>query len=125
MRIRNQKNLAWCCSALVWAIGVWSLSGSEPPIQAKLAEPKSYICHRAGSAIKVDGKLEDAAWSKADWTDAFVDIEGDAKPRPAYKTRVKMLWDGDYFYVAADLEEPHVWATLTKRDSVIFHDNDF
>ncbi|MDX2043667.1 MAG: carbohydrate-binding family 9-like protein [Acidobacteriota bacterium] len=30
-----------------------------------------------------------------------------------------------YFYFAADLEEPHVWATLTKRDSVIFHDNDF
>jgi hypothetical protein len=23
------------------------------------------------------------------------------------------------------MEEPHVWATLTQRDSVIFHDNDF
>lgn len=125
MRIRNRKILAWCCSALVLAIGVWSLFGRELPIQAKLAEPKNYTCHRAGSAIKVDGKLDDAAWSKADWTDAFVDIEGNAKPRPAYKTRVKMLWDGDYFYFAADLEEPHVWATLTKRDSVIFHDNDF
>jgi hypothetical protein len=36
-----------------------------------------------------------------------------------------MLWDDDYFYVAADLEEPHLWATLTVRDSVIFQDNDF
>jgi hypothetical protein len=36
-----------------------------------------------------------------------------------------MLWDDRYLYIAADLEEPHVWATLTTHDSVIFHDNDF
>ena len=36
-----------------------------------------------------------------------------------------MLWDDDYFYVAADLQEPHLWGTLTARDSVIFQDNDF
>ena len=36
-----------------------------------------------------------------------------------------MLWDDEYLYVAAELEEPHVWATLTEHDSVIFHDNDF
>lgn len=36
-----------------------------------------------------------------------------------------MLWDDTYFYVAADMEEPHIWATLTERDSVIFQDNDF
>ena len=36
-----------------------------------------------------------------------------------------MLWDDDYLYIAAELEEPHVWATLTQHDAVIFHDNDF
>src|SRR5215218_7202827 len=36
-----------------------------------------------------------------------------------------MLWDDEYFYVAADLEEAHVWATLTKLDAVIFNDPDF
>lgn len=36
-----------------------------------------------------------------------------------------MLWDDAFFYVGAELEEPHIWATLTQRDSVIFHDNDF
>lgn len=35
------------------------------------------------------------------------------------------MWDASYFYIAAELEEPHVWGTLTKHDSVIFHDNDF
>ena len=36
-----------------------------------------------------------------------------------------MLWDDNYFYVGALLEEPHIWGTLTKHDSAIFHDNDF
>ena len=36
-----------------------------------------------------------------------------------------MLWDDEYFYVAAEMEEPDLWGTLTARDSVIFHDNDF
>src|SRR6266850_4554702 len=30
-----------------------------------------------------------------------------------------------YFYISIEMEEPHVWGTLTKHDSVIFHDNDF
>ena len=36
-----------------------------------------------------------------------------------------MLWDDAYLYIGAELEEPHLWATLTEHDSVIFQDNDF
>lgn len=36
-----------------------------------------------------------------------------------------MLWDDTFFYVAAEMEEPHLMATLTEHDSVIFQDNDF
>ena len=75
--------------------------------------------------MNVDGKLDDAVWQAVPWSDDFVDIEGDAKPRPRFRTRVKMLWDAHYFYFAALMQEPHVWGTLTKHDAVIFHDNDF
>src|SRR4051812_47184061 len=91
----------------------------------KYQPPRGYVCYRATSPIKIDGKLDDAAWQAAPWTDDFVDIEGDKKPKPRFRTRVKMLWDNQYFYIAAELEEPHVWGTLTKHDSVIFQDNDF
>lgn len=92
----------------------------------KLApHPQGYVCVRATQPIVVDGKLDDPAWKNAAWTQDFVDIEGDKKPKPRFRTRVKMLWDNDYFYIAAKMEEPHVWGTLTKHDSVIFHDNDF
>ena len=73
----------------------------------------------------IDGDLKDAAWDAAPWTDAFVDIEGDKHPKPRFRTRMKMLWDDEALYIAAELEEPHIWATLKEHDSVIFHDNDF
>jgi hypothetical protein len=87
--------------------------------------PKGYVCYRASGPINIDGKLDEEAWKNAPWTDNFVDIEGDLKPKPRFRTRVKMLWDDQYFFVAAEMEEPHVWGSLTKHDSVIFQDNDF
>jgi hypothetical protein len=36
-----------------------------------------------------------------------------------------MVWDDGCLYVAAELEEPNLWATLTQRDAVIFRDHDF
>ena len=87
--------------------------------------PKHYICYRSNIPLTIDGKLDEPVWQKAEWTDAFVDIEGDLKPKPQYRTRAKMLWDDVYFYFAAELEEPDVWAKLTERDAVIFYDNDF
>lgn len=92
---------------------------------ADAPHPKGYVCYRATDPIKVDGRLDDASWSRAAWTDDFVDIEGDAKPKPRFRTRVKMLWDERYFYVAAEMEEPDVWGKLTQHDSVLFHDLDF
>lgn len=87
--------------------------------------PLEYTCRRAQGPIRIDGSLDDAAWRNAPWTAHFVDIEGSAKPRPRFRTRAKMLWDDECFYVAAEMEEPHVWATLSAHDSVIFRDNDF
>jgi hypothetical protein len=87
--------------------------------------PRGYICCRAAGPVVIDGKLDEPAWQAAPWSEPFVDIEGERKPAPRFRTRMKMLWDDDNLYIAAQLEEPHVHATLTRHDSVIFHDNDF
>ncbi|MGX1826943.1 carbohydrate-binding family 9-like protein [Paenibacillus taichungensis] len=94
----------------------------EPKIEYA---PKHYICKRAQEPLMLDGRVDKAFWDAADWTDDFVDIEGDLRPKPGKQTRVKMLWDDDYFYFVAELIEDQIWATLTERDSVIFYDNDF
>lgn len=93
----------------------------QPPQYAPLA----YDCRFTATAPVLDGKLDDAAWSAAPWTADFLDIQGPALPKPRYRTRAKMLWDDAYFYIAAELEEPHLWATLAKHDEIVFHDNDF
>jgi eukaryotic-like serine/threonine-protein kinase len=88
--------------------------------------PRGYVAYRASGPLVLDGKLDEAVWQAAPWTDDFVDIEGERRLPPRFRTRAKMLWDDDYFYIAAELEEPHTQGTYKRHDSYIFHeDNDF
>lgn len=95
--------------------------------QIKLLEepPKNYVAYRTTQPIALDGNLDETDWQNVPWTGDFLDIEGPRMPEPHYRTRVKMLWDDDYFYIAAEMEEPHIWATFTERESIIFHENNF
>ena len=114
--------------AVVTLVGLAAPQGKDeppPPVLEEYLPPRGYVCCRAPSPINIDGRLDKGAWAAVPWTEDFVDIEGDRKPKPRFRTRAKMLWDDQYFYVAAELEEPHVWATLTSHDAVIFRDNDF
>jgi hypothetical protein len=120
MRLPARRLLPLLAPALL-ALGAQPLT----PIAETYLPPRHYLCYRASGPISIDGRLNEKAWQDAPWTEDFVDIEGDRRPRPRFRTRAKMLWDDYYFYVAAELEEPHVWATLTEHDSVIFQDNDF
>jgi hypothetical protein len=86
---------------------------------------QQYACRRAAFVPEMAGKLDDGAWRLAPWSPDFVDIEGSAKPIPRYRTRMKMLWDNDRLYFGAELFEPHIWATLREKNSIIFQDNDF
>ena len=113
-------------------------STHKPPTAPKPAAPidpyaalppaqphRTYTIPRAKGPVVIDGDINKPVWRDAPWTEEFVDIEGDLKPRPPLRTRVKMMWDDENLYFVAQMQEPHVWATLTERDSVIFHDNDF
>src|SRR5687768_18445575 len=91
--------------------------------EALFTMPKSYVVKYTAQEPHVDGNIAEAAWQAAPWTELFVDIEGAKKPAPTYNTRVKMLWSDSALFIAAYLEEPHVWATLTKRDAIVYYDN--
>jgi len=90
-----------------------------------LQEPRTYDAVRSASPIIVDGDLDDGAWAAAPWTEEFVDILGPPGPEPELRTRAKVLWDADYLYVGAEMEEPHLWATLRQRDAIVYRDDDF
>ncbi len=98
---------------------------SAVPLPAIDWRPEVYGAARATVAPSIDGSLDDAAWQEAPWTGDFVDIQGGSMPVPRHRTRARLLWDDEFFYIGAAMDEPHVWATLTERDAVVYHDNDF
>ena len=106
---------------LAVALGLISITGYSQ--SKKPVIPKTYVAAKTTKPIVIDGDESDASWSKADWTDLFEDIENGVKPK--YATKVKMLWDETNFYILAKMEEPHVWANLKQRDTIIFYNNDF
>ena len=94
-------------------------------VHMKKIMPNGYVCGIASVPLQIDGKLDEESWKAAPWTEDFVDIEGAKKPAPMFRTRAKMLWDKENFYIAAELSEPHLQGSITEHDAVIFQDNDF
>lgn len=87
--------------------------------------PNDYTCYKPSSNIIIDGDVYDDVWKNVPWSDFFVDIEGVNMPTPYYETRMKMLWDNDFLYIAAELEEQNIWGYLENHDDIIYRDNDF
>ena len=79
-----------------------------------------YSVNFTDSKPRLDGII-DGAWDKAEWSQDFIDIRGTEYPAPRYKTKVKMLYDNEFLYFAAELEEPHVWTTITEKNTVIVY----
>ncbi len=98
---------------------------SEIPVLDIEFIPEKYVAYKTKSPINVDGELTEGEWGGIEWTNEFKDLEGDKKPKPLYSTKVKMVWDDDYFYFGAELIEPHIWATLKNHDDIVLYNNDF
>jgi hypothetical protein len=78
---------------------------------------KKYMVRKA-KGLKVDGKLEEAAWKAAPTTGVFVDtMTGGTAP---IKTEAKMLWDDQNLYFAFENTDSDVWAGLNKRDDKLW-----
>ncbi|MFN8569324.1 MAG: carbohydrate-binding family 9-like protein [Kouleothrix sp.] len=81
-----------------------------------------YTAYRAAGPLAIDGRLDEPSWRVAPRSPRFVDLISGG---PAiHDTRAAVLWDDEYLYVGFWIEEPHVAATLTERDALIYTDND-
>ncbi|MDG2332013.1 MAG: carbohydrate-binding family 9-like protein [Flavobacteriales bacterium] len=92
---------------------------------AQSSLPKVYNCLQINQDITIDGQAIESAWDIANWSEKFIDIEGEKSVKPYYSTKFKMLWDTSNLYLFAVLEEEHLWATLKNHDDIIYRDNDF
>lgn len=81
-----------------------------------------YTCYRTNEAIDIDGRLDEQSWQKAPKSPRFADLVT-GKPAPL-DTRMAALWDEDFLYIGFWVEEPHVQAKFTERDSPVYMEND-
>ncbi|MSU49362.1 MAG: hypothetical protein EXS37_09800 [Opitutus sp.] len=100
--------------------GALPISGGEAP--AKF-HPPEYTILRAGTPIKVDGKLDEAAWFAAPHVGDFVFTWW--KQGKKEQTRAKLLWDDEYLYLGVICEDAHITARHTERDGKIAEDDCF
>lgn len=113
-----------------FAASTLSVSAQSKPVtfsEPYEFDPPHYVCYRTPvDKITIDGDIDGPEWAGVPWTRDFIDIQGKNRPEtPRHRCRAKLMWDNNYLYIAAELEEPHLWATYTQRESVIFHENDF
>src|SRR5690606_36572789 len=105
------------------ALLLWIFLIHGPCRAQKDIVPRSMVVYKSLQPLIIDGLADEESWERAPWSEPFIDIEGEREP--TYLTRMKMLWDENYLYFHAQMEEPHVWGTLKQRDTVIFYNNDF
>jgi len=81
-----------------------------------------YTCFRTPDEINIDGNLNKKNWQTAPRSGRFVDL---VTGEPGFwDTRMAALWDDGRFYVGIWVEEPHVQARFTERDSPLYLEND-
>ncbi|MBS1706963.1 MAG: carbohydrate-binding family 9-like protein [Armatimonadetes bacterium] len=93
--------------------------------EVSIPRPLHLGVRKVTGPVTIDADPEKLLWKPVPWSSDFMDILGARGPKPRHRTRVKIAWTDTDLLFLAELDEPHLWATLTEHDSVIFNDNDF
>jgi hypothetical protein len=84
-------------------------------------QPPVYVVRRAVDAIRVDGRLDEASWSRAASIRDFRHIY-DPSRTSRFPTQAALLWDDTNLYVAFDCTDPDPWGTMTQRDDRLWEE---
>ena len=80
----------------------------------------TYEVLRASAPIRVDGRLDEAAWAAARGVGPFVrNRDGAAVPNV---TEAKVLYDERFLYFSFRVVDENVWATMRQRDQHLWHE---
>lgn len=80
-----------------------------------------FECRWATSPPKIDGKLDDAAWKDAQVIEEFTSAWlPPAQRKPPTATKARLLWDREYLYFSAEMEDWDVFANVTEQDGAIW-----
>ena len=112
----------WSLLALAVAAGAARMAAQTfPPVavEAGGATKRAAAVRLGRTAIRLDGRLDDAAWRSARWITDFVQKEPNEGAEPTERTEVAFLYDDAALYVAARMysnDPSRIQAPLTRRD---------
>ena len=93
-----------------------------PPL--KKAPPTAFECRFAETPIAIDGTADEAAWKNAEVIDAFhLAWLGDKARMARTSTKARLLWDREYLYFFAEMEDSDLFADVKEHDGNTW-DND-
>jgi hypothetical protein len=88
------------------------------------AEPAAFECRWAESPVTIDGRADEAAWKNAQVIDHFyLPWLGKDARAARTATKARLLWDKDYLYFFADLEDHDLFADVKEHNGHTW-DND-
>lgn len=122
-RYRIPILLAFAAGVLVLAVSI----GTNTPSPA-VAAPKEPVaeCRWADTPIVLDGKDDDPTWKNAQVIDSFAQAWlGEKAPALRGKTKAKLLWDRDYIYFFAEMDDRDLFADVTEHDGPIWLNDAF
>jgi hypothetical protein len=107
---------------LCFLLGLLALAGCierAAPEEAKDEEPpavRAAECRWATSPVKLDGKADEPAWQKAQVLEDFAVFWQKRKPKTA--TKARLLWDEQYLYFFAEMEDSDLYADVKQRNGM-------
>lgn len=98
-----------------------SAAPAEPPLPPMRT---TYECRWKSGPITLDGKADEPAWQRGQLIDDFR-IPGPNHRRPHTATRARLLWDRNYLYFTADMDDADVIAKVTEHQGMVWTDDCF
>ncbi len=113
MQSSHRNHLGFVCVAL------WLSLGFPSPLCAQ----KAWECRWTSQSITIDGEANEEVWARAELIDSFV-IPG-TKTHAKATTRVRWLWDREYLYFCAQLDDADLFADVVEHDGITWNNDVF
>jgi uncharacterized repeat protein (TIGR03806 family) len=89
------------------------------PLKAPL--PTKFECRWADTPIVLDGSADDLAWKQAQEISTFhLPWLGDQARLSRTATRARLLWDREYLYFFAEMDDSDLFADITDHDGMLW-----
>ena len=88
--------------------------------KAQTPQVPVYKVGRTSGPIRIDGRLDEAAWHKAPLVGDFVNNSDGSQS--TYKTEARALYDDNFIYFAFRCMDDNIWATMKRRDEHLWEE---